>query len=131
MLWYLAAALIALIVLRKAQLRLILSRAKHRSLAGHARLGRFVTRLIPYYEYDETRFFCADDAPAEVAAPALPGDLRVAPRAEPVVANLEGETEQPAGSVESLRHGLRRAGQDRAGRHRRPKERAGSEAQPR
>jgi glutamate-1-semialdehyde 2,1-aminomutase len=68
MLWYLAAALIALIVLRKAQLRLILSRAKHRSLAGHARLGRLVTRLIPYYEYDETRFFCADDAPAEVAA---------------------------------------------------------------
>ena len=68
MLWYLAAALIAVIVLRKAQLRLILSRAKHRSLAGHARLGRLVTRLIPYYEYDETRFFCADDAPAEVAA---------------------------------------------------------------
>ncbi|HSY46184.1 MAG TPA: aminotransferase class III-fold pyridoxal phosphate-dependent enzyme [Steroidobacteraceae bacterium] len=68
MLWYLAAILIALIVLRKAQLRLILSRAKHRSLAGHARLGRLVTRLIPYYEYDETRFFCADDAPAEVAA---------------------------------------------------------------
>ncbi len=23
---------------------------------------------FPYYEYDETRFFCADDAPAEVAA---------------------------------------------------------------
>jgi glutamate-1-semialdehyde 2,1-aminomutase len=68
MLWYLAAILIALIVLRKAQLRLILSRGKHRSLAGHARLGRLVTRLIPYYEYDETRFFCADDAPAEVAA---------------------------------------------------------------
>ncbi len=25
-------------------------------------------RLIRYYEYDETRFFSADDAPAEVAA---------------------------------------------------------------
>jgi glutamate-1-semialdehyde 2,1-aminomutase len=68
MLWYLAGALMVLFVLRQAQLRLILSRAKHRSLSGHARLSRLVARLIPYYEYDETRFFCADDAPAEVAA---------------------------------------------------------------
>ena len=78
MLWYLAAILIALIVLRKAQLRLILSRAKHRSLAGHARVGRLVTRLIPYYEYDETRFFCADDAPAEVAATRRAAFMRLA-----------------------------------------------------
>jgi glutamate-1-semialdehyde 2,1-aminomutase len=78
MLWYLAAVLITFIVLRKAQLRLILSRAKHRSLAGHARLGRLVTRLIPYYEYDETRFFCADDAPAEVAATRREAFMRLA-----------------------------------------------------
>jgi glutamate-1-semialdehyde 2,1-aminomutase len=68
LLWYVAGALIVLVVLRQAQLRLILSRAKHRSLSGHARFSRLVARLIPYYEYDEARFFCADDAPAEVAA---------------------------------------------------------------
>ena len=78
MLWYVAAALIVLLVLRQAQLRLMLSRAKHRSLSGHARLSRLVTRLIPYYEYDETRFFCADDAPAEVAARRREAFMRLA-----------------------------------------------------
>lgn len=68
LLWYIAGALIILALLRKAQLRLMLSRAKHPSLAGHSRLGRRIARLIPYYEYDETRFFSADDAPAEVVA---------------------------------------------------------------
>jgi glutamate-1-semialdehyde 2,1-aminomutase len=66
LLWYIAGALVILLVLRKAQLRLMLSRAKHPSLAGHSRLARRVARLIPYYDYDETRFFSADDAPVEV-----------------------------------------------------------------
>jgi glutamate-1-semialdehyde 2,1-aminomutase len=48
-------------------LRLLLSRAKHRSLAGHAKLGRRLARLIPYYEYDEAHFFRADDAPEPIA----------------------------------------------------------------
>jgi glutamate-1-semialdehyde 2,1-aminomutase len=68
MLWYVAAAVIVPILLRKVQLRLMLSRAKHPSLAGHARIARFIARLIPYYEYDETRFFSADDAPPETVA---------------------------------------------------------------
>src|SRR5579871_1461132 len=66
--WYIPGALLLLLVLRKAQLRLMLSRAKHPSLAGHSRLGRRLARLIPYYEYDETQFFTADDAPAEIVA---------------------------------------------------------------
>jgi glutamate-1-semialdehyde 2,1-aminomutase len=66
--WYIFGALLLLLVLRKAQLRLMLSRAKHPSLAGHSRLGRRLARLIPYYEYDETQFFSADDAPAEIVA---------------------------------------------------------------
>jgi glutamate-1-semialdehyde 2,1-aminomutase len=66
--WYVIGALLLLLVLRKAQLRLMLSRAKHPSLAGHARIGRLLGRLIPYYEYDETQFFSADDAPAEIVA---------------------------------------------------------------
>ena len=48
--------------------RLELSRAKHPSLAGHARLARRLAALIPGYAYGEERFFCADGAPAEIEA---------------------------------------------------------------
>jgi glutamate-1-semialdehyde 2,1-aminomutase len=48
--------------------RLQLSNAKHASLTGHARIARQLARLVPFYEYDETRFFCSDDAPQEIAA---------------------------------------------------------------
>src|SRR5262249_15289968 len=68
LLWYIAGALVALVALRKLWLRLLLSRAKHPSLGGHSRMSRLVARLVRYYEYDETRFFSADDARAEVAA---------------------------------------------------------------
>ncbi|MGA3137721.1 MAG: aminotransferase class III-fold pyridoxal phosphate-dependent enzyme [Xanthobacteraceae bacterium] len=47
--------------------RLELSNAKHRSVAGHARMARRLAGLIPFYEYDEARFFCSDGAPADVA----------------------------------------------------------------
>ena len=46
--------------------RLMLSRAKHRSLAGHSRLAKRIAGLIPGYAYDEQRFFAADDAPPDV-----------------------------------------------------------------
>ncbi len=57
---------VLLFVTRRLLLRLQLSRAKHRSLAGHARLGRLLARFVPYYEYDEAQFFRADDAPEEI-----------------------------------------------------------------
>ena len=57
----------AALLLRPLQLRLQLSRAKHPSLSGHARIGRAIAALLPFYEYDEARFFCADDAPALIA----------------------------------------------------------------
>ena len=46
--------------------RLELSRAKHRSLAGHARWSRRFASWVPFYEYDEAGFFNADDASAAV-----------------------------------------------------------------
>ncbi len=55
------------LLLRPLQLRIQLSRAKHPSLSGHARIGRALAALLPFYEYDEARFFCADDAPAAIA----------------------------------------------------------------
>jgi glutamate-1-semialdehyde 2,1-aminomutase len=68
MLWYVAGALVMVILLHKAQLRLALSRAKHRSMAGHSRLSRRIAALIPHYEFDDAAFFSADNAPPEVAA---------------------------------------------------------------
>jgi glutamate-1-semialdehyde 2,1-aminomutase len=47
--------------------RLSLSRGKHRSLAGHARLARWTGSLVPGYGYDEDQFFRADGAPPEIA----------------------------------------------------------------
>jgi glutamate-1-semialdehyde 2,1-aminomutase len=66
--WYTVGALVLLLALRSLWLRLLLSRAKHPSLSGHARIARLMARFVRYYEYDESQFFCADDAPAEVAA---------------------------------------------------------------
>jgi glutamate-1-semialdehyde 2,1-aminomutase len=59
-----AIALVALFIKLKA--RLALSKAKHRSIEGHARMSRRLARLLPFYEYDESQFFRADDAPAEI-----------------------------------------------------------------
>ena len=78
LLWYVTGALVVLLALRSLRLRVLLSLAKHPSLAGHARLARLLARLIHYYEYDETRFFNADDAPAEVAAARRAGFMQLA-----------------------------------------------------
>ena len=53
-------------LLAKAGKRLRLSRAKHRSLAGHAKLARRVAALIPFYEYDEAGFFRSDHPPEDI-----------------------------------------------------------------
>jgi glutamate-1-semialdehyde 2,1-aminomutase len=71
-------ALLLAVLLRKAYLRLLLSRAKHRSLAGHARWSRRFAALVPFYEYDEAEFFCADDAPEDVARARRAGFMRLA-----------------------------------------------------
>src|SRR5258705_758670 len=52
----------------KLKTRLALSKAKHRSLSGHSRMARRVAAMVPFYEYDERRFFRADNPPEEVAA---------------------------------------------------------------
>jgi len=75
---YILAALLLLALLRKAQLRIELSRAKHRSFAGHSRMARRLAALVPFYEYDEHEFFRADDAPEDVAARRRAGFMRLA-----------------------------------------------------
>ena len=48
--------------------RLELSQAKHRSLAGHSRMARRLAGFVPFYDYDEERFFDCDGAPADIAS---------------------------------------------------------------
>jgi glutamate-1-semialdehyde 2,1-aminomutase len=55
-----AAALLAL-GFPKAKRRLELSRAKHPGLTGHAKMAKRVAGMIPFYDYDEDKFFTADD----------------------------------------------------------------------
>lgn len=64
---YALAAATAAALLTKLKARLDLSKAKHRSLAGHARIARRIASLIPFYEYDEELFFRADRPPEEIA----------------------------------------------------------------
>jgi glutamate-1-semialdehyde 2,1-aminomutase len=62
-----ALALGALALLPAAKRRLDLSRAKHRSLAGHSRWAKRLAALMPGYAYDAAGFFDSDGAPAAVA----------------------------------------------------------------
>ena len=64
--------------LRRAYVRLQLSYAKHRSLAGHARMARRFASAVPYYEYDASRFFCVDAAPQAIAEARRAGFMRLA-----------------------------------------------------
>ena len=63
-----ALALGVLALLPAARQRLALSRAKHRSLAGHSRMAKRLARWVPGYAYGEAQFFAVDGAPADVSA---------------------------------------------------------------
>jgi glutamate-1-semialdehyde 2,1-aminomutase len=71
-------AVAAALSLKALRTRLELSKAKHPSLTGHARMARRIAALIPYYAYDEARFFGSDGAPAEVVALRRAGFTRLA-----------------------------------------------------
>src|SRR6202140_2480415 len=75
---YVLAGFALVILLRKLQLRLQLSRAKHRSLTGHSRMARRFASLVPFYEYDEALFFRVDAAPDDIAAARRAGFVRLA-----------------------------------------------------
>ena len=48
--------------------RIQLSRAKHRSLAGHSRMAKRLARWLPGYSFDEAEFFGCDGAPSDIQA---------------------------------------------------------------
>jgi glutamate-1-semialdehyde 2,1-aminomutase len=75
---YALGGLALAMALLKLKTRLELSLAKHPSLTGHARMARRMASLIPFYEYDDARYFSADDAPPETAARRRAGFERLA-----------------------------------------------------
>jgi glutamate-1-semialdehyde 2,1-aminomutase len=99
---YAIPALILALCLYKARARLLLSRAKHRSLAGHARMARRLVGLIPFYDFDETRFFRADGAPEPVAAQRRAGFMRLAELYAQRFARTAALTTQIEGEVSDL-----------------------------
>lgn len=64
--WITLAALTAL--LPSVHRRIQLSRAKHRSLAGHSRMAKRLARWLPGYSFDEAEFFGCDGPPTDVQA---------------------------------------------------------------
>jgi glutamate-1-semialdehyde 2,1-aminomutase len=99
---YLFAALVLLVALRKLQLRLQLSLAKHRSLTGHARWSRRLAKLVPFYEYGEDRIFSADGAPQDVAANRREAFTRLAGLFKERFAVTAARTAELAGSISDL-----------------------------
>jgi glutamate-1-semialdehyde 2,1-aminomutase len=75
---YALGTAVAIASIARLKTRLELSRAKHRSLTGHARMSRLFAALVPYYEYDETRVFRADSPPADIAEKRRAGFFRLA-----------------------------------------------------
>ena len=95
-----AALATSLVKLRR---RYELSQAKHRSLAGHSRMARRLANLVPFYEYDEARFFCSDGAPADVAECRRAGLQRLSALYKTRFAETIRRTEEAAGSISDKR----------------------------
>ena len=86
----------------KARKRLDLSRAKHRSIAGHARMSRRIAGLIPFYEYDEDGFFRSDDAPATIVATRRDGFMRLSQLFQQRFAQTSAFTKDAAEGISDL-----------------------------
>jgi glutamate-1-semialdehyde 2,1-aminomutase len=89
-------------VLRKLRLRLQLSRAKHRSLTGHSRMARRFASLVPFYEYDESRFFQTDGAPENIVAARRAGFERLSKVFAERFKKTAERTDEIAGGVSDL-----------------------------
>ncbi len=75
--FYALGGAVLVAALQHLKMRLALSKAKHRSLSGHSRIARRIAALVPFYEYDEVRFFRSDDAPEDIAARRRAGFMRL------------------------------------------------------
>lgn len=65
--FYLLSAPLALIIIRKAAVRLQLSKAKHKSMRGHSKWSRRIASWIKFFDYSSKQYFCVDGAPSNIA----------------------------------------------------------------
>jgi glutamate-1-semialdehyde 2,1-aminomutase len=65
--FYPLAAVIGFYLIRKLQVRLQLSKAKHPSLRGHSKWSRRIAKIVPMFNYNESVYFCSDGAPENIA----------------------------------------------------------------
>lgn len=96
----LAAALYGVYRVRE---RLRLSRAKHPSLAGHARISRRLARLLPYYAYRGKHLYGADGAGEATIARRREGLERLSRRLSERSPKTLAETEALQDSISDLR----------------------------
>jgi glutamate-1-semialdehyde 2,1-aminomutase len=82
--------------------RLQLTKGKHWSLTGHARIARRAASLVPYYEYDDARFFCSDDAPPELAVRRRAGFMRLSELYKSRFAETARRTAEAAENISDL-----------------------------
>jgi glutamate-1-semialdehyde 2,1-aminomutase len=74
---YALSGVVLIASLQQLKMRLALFKAKHRSLSGYSRIARRIAALVPFYEYDDARFFRSDDAPEDIAARRRAGFMRL------------------------------------------------------
>jgi glutamate-1-semialdehyde 2,1-aminomutase len=86
----------------KVRARLALSRAKHRSLAGHSKMSRLVARHVPHYEFDINEFFRSDGAPPEIATQRQGGFFRLAALYQQRFAQSRRMTAEAAARISDL-----------------------------
>jgi len=98
-----ALALGVLALLPAARQRLALSRAKHRSLAGHSRMAKRLARWVPGYAYDESQFFAADGAPPDVDAQRRAALSRLGAEFDHRFAKTLAATEEARETISDLR----------------------------
>src|SRR5579862_7053277 len=82
--------------------RLELSQAKHRALAGPSRIARRLAALVPFYDYDEDRFFRSDGAPGEIGARRRDGFARLSTLYQSRFAETIRRTAQTSAAISDL-----------------------------
>ncbi len=94
-----AAVATSVVILKK---RLDLSQAKHRSMAAHSRNARRLAALVPFYSYEDERFFCSDGAPADVEARRRAGFTRLSELYQTRFAETIRRTAEASASISDL-----------------------------
>lgn len=86
----------------KVKARIELSRAKHRSLAGHSKMSRRISKLIPRYEFEIDDFFRSDGAPGDVATKRQDGFFRLGAQFQEKFAKSRALTSEAAAGISDL-----------------------------